>query len=75
MKKGKSFLNADSGWRHTGWAVRLPPGFGSVLYRIGEVFHGFQKEEEEGSGHVLIKGNFLGTRGKRRKAAQGRREG
>lgn len=40
--------------------VDLPCGFGSVLYKIGEVLHGFQKEEEEVFGHALIKGDFLG---------------
>lgn len=38
-----------------------PAGFGCVLYKIGEVLPGFQKEEEEGFGHALIKGHFLGT--------------
>lgn len=66
---GKCCLNADSGWQHTGWVVGLPCGFGSVLYKIGEVLHGFRKEEEEGFGHALTKGNFLGIRG-----TEGKRE-
>lgn len=43
--------------------VGWPHEFGSDLYKTGDVFHGFQGEEEEGLGHALVKGDFLGTRG------------
>lgn len=69
-QEGKFCLNADSGWQHTSCVVGLPCGFGSVLYKIGEVLHGFQKEEEEGFGHALIKGDFLGIQSTKGKAAQ-----
>ena len=74
-QEGKSCLNADSGWQHTGWVVGLPCGFGSVLYKTGEVLHGFQKEEEEGFWHALIKGDFLDTRGTEGKGKRQHRAG
>lgn len=48
-------------WQRYGWVVGLPRGFGSVLYKVGEVLRGFQKEGEGGFGPALIKGDFLGT--------------
>lgn len=57
---GKALPGSTRGcWQHPMFAV--PQGFGCVLYKVGGVLNDFQKEEEKGFGHALIKGDFLCT--------------
>jgi len=59
-RESPALMQTLVGSTQAGW-VGLPRGLGSVLCKIGEVLHAFQNEEEEGFGHALITGDFLGT--------------
>lgn len=61
VKEGKQQEKCRLWLAAHGRVVVLPCGSGSMVYKVGEVLYGFQKEEQEGFGHALIKGKFLGT--------------